>query len=337
MPFAEIVGHQKQLEVLGRSLEGNRLHHAYLFLGPDGVGKRAVALSLAAVIHCPFGDHDSCGRCETCLSIRDGNHPDVRVIKPEPGKREITIRQMRDLQRQLEFRSFSGKKKIAIIDPAHLMNVPAQNSLLKTLEDPPGDALLILISNSTASLLSTVLSRCLRLYFSFISVEETAGFLEGRKGIAPEKAKLLAALTGGSLGEALNCDENKLLDQRKRWIERFSSLSQGNHRGVMALAEEMAADRELSLQVVQWVEGWYRDILIHQMTGPEGEIRNTDMGEKIHEAASTHPFNHTLSVLSWIGRVKGELQRNYNRRLILENFLIKLVDRNPCGPGAVPT
>ena len=337
MPFAEIIGHQKQLEVLGRSLEGNRLHHAYLFLGPDGVGKRTVALSLADVIHCSFGDHDSCGRCETCLSIRDGNHPDVRVIKPEPGKREITIRQMRDLQRQLEFRSFSGKKKIAIIDPAHLMNIPAQNSLLKTLEDPPGDALLILISNNTASLLSTVLSRCLRLYFSFISVEETAGFLEGRKGIAPEKAKLLAALTGGSLGEALNCDEDELLDQRKRWIERFSSLSQGNHRGVMALAEEMAADRELSLQVVQWVEGWYRDILIHQMTGPEGEIRNTDMGEKIHEAASTHPFNHTLSVLSLIGRVKGELQRNYNRRLILENFLIKLVDRNPCGPGAVPT
>jgi len=337
MPFAEIVGHQKQLEVLGRNLAGNRLHHAYLFLGPDGVGKRTVALSLAAVLHCSFGDHDSCGRCETCLSIRDGNHPDVRVIKPGPGKREISIRQMRDLQRQLEFRSFSGKKKIAIIDPALLMNVHAQNSLLKTLEDPPGDALLILISNSTASLLSTVLSRCLRLYFSFIPVEETAGFLEGRKGIAPEKAKLLAALTGGSLGEALNCDENELLDQRKRWIERFSSLSQGNHRGAMALAEEMAADRELSLQVVQWVEGWYRDILIHQMTGPEGEIRNTDMGEKIREAASTLPFKHTLSVLSWIGRVKGELQRNYNRRLILENFLIKLVDRNPCGPGSVPT
>ncbi len=329
MPFAEIEGHQKQLGALIRSLEGNRLHHAYLFLGPDGVGKRKIAFSLAAAIHCPFRDRDSCGQCETCLSVRDGNHPDVRTIGPETGKREITIRQMRDLQRQLEFRSFSGKKKIAIIDPANIMNYHAQNSLLKTLEDPPGDALLILVANSTASLLTTVLSRCSRLCFTYISVGKVAEVLERRSGVTPEKARILAALTGGSLGEAMTCDATELLDQRKRWIERFSSLSLGDHRGVMALAEEMAGDRELSLQVVQWIEGWYRDILIHQMTGSEYEIRNIDMVESIREAASVHPLDHILSVLSLVGRVKRELQRNYNRRMILEDFLMNVATRNP--------
>lgn len=333
MPFSDIVGHQKQLEALKRSLAGDRLHHAYLFLGPEGVGKRTVAFSLAAAIHCPHRQHDSCGQCGTCLSIRDGNHPDVRALGPETGKREISIQQMRDLQRQLEFRPFSGKKKVAIIDPAHLMNYHAQNALLKTLEDPPGNTLLILIANSTGTLLSTLLSRCLRLYFTFMSVRQVADILVRHKGLPGEKAEVLAAFTGGSLGEALTCDARELLDQRRKWIGRFSSLSQGDYRGVMALAEEMAGDREKSLRFLRCIEGWYRDILIHQVTGPAGEIRNTDMVEKIHEVASLYSLDHTLSVLSRIARVIGKLQRNYNRRLVLEDFLIKVVDGVRPGPS----
>ena len=327
--FEELVGQQHVVKALMNYLAAERVHHAYLFVGPDGVGKRTVALSLALAIHCTQGDHDSCGQCENCSRIRDGNHPDVRVIVPEANKREITIQQMRDLQRLLEFRSFSGKKKVAIINPAHQMNYHAQNSLLKTLEDPPGDALIILVANSTGSLLSTVLSRCLRLYFTFLPAEEVAGFLVRQQGTPQDQATVLAMLTGGSLGEALACDAGELVDERNQWVERFSSLSRGDYRGVVSLAEEMARDREKALRFLQWIRGWYRDILIQQTTGSAGEMKNSDLVHKIRDAASKHSLNHTLSVLSQMGGVAGKLQRNYNRRLVLEDFFIRVVAGDP--------
>ena len=329
MAFSDILGHERQVEVLKRAMERNRLHHAYLFVGPDGVGKRTVALSLALAIHCTRGGQDSCGQCENCHRIRDGNHPDVRVIAPEANKREISIQQMRSLQRLLEFRSYSGRKKVAIIDPAHQMNYHAQNSLLKTLEDPPGDALIILVANSTGSLLSTVLSRCLRLYFALLPVGDVAGYLVRQQGTPQDQATVLAALTGGSLGEALACDAGELLDERNQWIERFSSLSRSDYRGLVALAEEMAKDREKALRSLQWVREWYRDILIQQTTGSAGEMKNSDLIHKIRDAASKQSLNHTLSVLSQMGGVAGKLQRNYNRRMILEDFFIRVVAGDP--------
>ena len=324
MVFSDIIGHQKQILTLKKALQGDRLHHAYLFLGPDGVGKKTVALSLAAALHCSLGAEDSCGRCDNCSRIGNGNHPDVRVIGPEAGKREITIPQMRNLQRMLGLRSFSGKKKVAIIDPARFMNYHAQNSLLKTLEDPPGDVLIVLIDHSTGNLLSTILSRCLRLYFPLLSVEQLARFLVDQRGLTEEEAAMVAAVTGGSLGEALSRDSKELLDQRRDWVERFSSLLQGDLRGAMGLAEEMARDREKAVRFILWIKEWYRDILIQQTGGAAAEVKNKDLMERVREGAPLFSMDHTLSVLSRIERVTGNLQRNYNRRLVLEDFFIFL-------------
>lgn len=327
--FSDILGHQKQILTLKKALQRDRLHHAYLFLGPDGVGKMTVALSLAAALHCSLGEGDSCGRCANCLRVSDGNHPDVRVIGPEAGKREITISQMRNLQRMLELRSFSGKKKVVIINPARFMNYYAQNSLLKTLEDPPGDVLIILIDHSTGNLLSTVLSRCLRLYFPLLSVEQVARFLVGQRGLTEEEAAVVAAVTGGSIGEALARDSKKLLDQRRDWVERLSSLLQGDLRGAMGLAEEMARDREKAVRFILWIKEWYRDILIHQTGGAAATVENKDRIDRVREVAPLFSMDHTLSVLSRIERVTGNLHRNYNRRLVLEDFFISLLVRVP--------
>jgi DNA polymerase-3 subunit delta' len=159
MGFAEIQGHSKQLEALRRSLKTGRLHHAYLLLGPEGVGKKTVALSLAKAIHCSETQDDFCGYCDPCMRIISGNHPDVRIIEPLPGKKEISIQQVREVEKELSYRSFSGGRKIAIIDPATLLNAPAQNALLKTLEEPPQDSLLVLIAVNAGPLLPTVGSR----------------------------------------------------------------------------------------------------------------------------------------------------------------------------------
>ncbi|MGH7829874.1 MAG: DNA polymerase III subunit delta' [Candidatus Binatia bacterium] len=325
MPFADIVGHEKQLETLRRGLERGRLHHAYLFLGPEGVGKKSVALSLAMAIHCADREYDFCGECQNCHRIRAGNHPDVRLIEPPAGKKEIGIPQIRELERELAFRAFSRGKKVAILDPADLMNYHAQNSLLKTLEEPPGDSLLILIAKSMGSLLPTLVSRCLRLSFGAPGLDAVTEVLARRKGIPMEEAKLLARLTMGSLGEALGCDTEELLNRRREWIERLDSLAPGDYSAVMALAEEVAGDREACLKFLRCMEGWYRDILLYQIGGWTEQIRNVDMEKTLRERSRSYRVEHTLSVLARAGAGAREIQRNFNRRLVLENILMKIV------------
>ncbi len=146
MGFDEIIGHRRPLESLRLALSSGRLHHAYLFVGPEGIGKRTLATALAQAVHCGDGAGDFCGSCVNCTRIADGNHPDVRIIEPLAGKKEISIQQVREFERELNYRSFTGKRKIVIVDPATLMNLASQNALLKTLEEPPQDSLIILIA-----------------------------------------------------------------------------------------------------------------------------------------------------------------------------------------------
>ncbi|MEE9144023.1 MAG: DNA polymerase III subunit delta' [Candidatus Binatia bacterium] len=325
MPFAEIAGHEKQLETLRWALEKNRLHHAYLFLGPEGVGKKTIALSLAMAIQCLDMVHDFCGECDNCMRIRSDNHPDVHLVEVSTGKKEISIQQVRELQRELKFRPFYGRKKIVILDPASLMNNSAQNALLKTLEEPSGDSLLILISTSAGGLLPTLLSRCLRISFPPLSVELVAKVLVSQKGVKQEEAEFLAAMTLGSLGKALSPEMDAVVEKRKVWVKQITSLTPGNYRGVLALAEELASVREGSLKFLEWVEGWYRDILIYFATGNSQGISNLDMAKYIEQQAALYSLERILFLLSQAVKATARIQRNFNRRMTLENFFAHVV------------
>lgn len=319
MPFSDIVGHRRQVENLRRALAKGRLHHAYLFLGPEGIGKRTVAVSLAMAIHCLEKTHDFCGSCTNCLRIRNGNHPDVRMVVPAPGKKEISIQQIRELESELNLRAFSGKKKLAIVDPASLMNLAAQNALLKTLEEPPGDSLLILISPSIGGLLPTVLSRCLRVTFGPLPIDEMTEYLTQKNNMQREEARLLSALTMGSLGRALTAEFTPA-EKRRAWIEKIASLERSDVRGWLSLAEELASDPEECIKFLDWVECWYRDVLIYTVTGSGREITNLDMLEEIKKAARLS-LEGLLSLLSQAARTKARLRHNINRRMALESFL----------------
>ncbi|MGH7774006.1 MAG: DNA polymerase III subunit delta' [Candidatus Binatia bacterium] len=325
MPFADIVGHGKQLETLIWGLEKDRLHHAYLFLGPEGVGKRTIALSLARAIHCQERVYDFCDECANCARVRTGKHPDVHLVAPLAGKKEISIQQVRELERELNFRPFSGRKKIALLDPASLMNFSAQNALLKTLEEPPSNSLLILLSTSTGGLLSTLLSRCLRLSFSSLPVEVVANFLASKKGMNRGDAEFLAAVTMGSLGKATSPNMESLMKRRKVWMKQICSLTRGDYRKGMTLAEELAGIREESLEFLEWVEGWYRDILIHCVTGSNRGICNLDMVKGVEQQAALYSLEHVLFVLAQAVMTAARIRRNVNRRMALENFFAKVV------------
>jgi len=325
MGFSEIIGQQKSLEILRSALGNGRLHHAYLFVGPEGVGKRTVALALARALHCDEAPNDFCGGCAACARIQNGNHPDVRVVEILAGKKEISIQQVREVEKELNFRSFSGKRKIAIIDPATWMNLSAQNALLKTLEEPPQDSLLILIAANAGGLLPTLRSRCLRLPFGPLARDAVAGFLITNKGIDKEEARFLAAVSMGSLGAALRLDKEEFLERRRSWAEKVSSLTSGNYRAASEAAEAIASNKEEARQFLEWAETWYRDLLIYAVTGSSAETVNVDLLAQIQSQSANGEVERLLSTFAQTARAAGRIQRNLNRRMVLESLFFNVV------------
>ena len=327
MGFAELIGHSKQLQSLRAALANQRLHHAYLFAGPEGVGKRTIALALAKAVHCAELTGDYCGRCVNCASIMASNHPDVRVVQTLPGKKEISIQQVREIERELRFRSFGGKRKIAIVDPAALMNAAAQNALLKTLEEPPENSLIILVTPNAGGLLPTLRSRCLRLSFGPLSRAQVVAFLQREQRIKAEDAEVLAAMSMGSIGVAANLDRHALFEKRRIWIGKLSALKVKDYQGAMAAAEALATSREEALEFLRWAESWYRDLLIHAVTRKADELVNLDMLPQIEYQSTGFSAKRALGALAWITEATSGIQRNLNRRMVLERFLLGVVER----------
>jgi DNA polymerase III subunit delta' len=221
--FADVHGQEEPIRMLRDAIAADRLHHALLFAGPRGVGKRATADALARFLFCEAPERgDSCGRCESCVRLSAGTHPDLHVVEPGGGERKtksIAIEQVRELQIALGRRPMIAPRRIAIVDDAESTTVPAQNALLKTLEEPPGRGLLVLVSENAAALTVTVRSRCQRVPFRPLAESVVSERLTTAFGVAPEAAPLLAAHADGSLGRALAIDATKL-GETKGELER---------------------------------------------------------------------------------------------------------------------
>jgi len=325
MGFSEIIGHKKQIDMLRQAWLSGRLHHAYLFVGPDGIGKKTLALALAQATHCTELDDDFCGGCGACRGIQSGNHADVRVVEPLSGKKEITIQQVRELEKELTLRSFSGRKKIAIIDPATLMNRPAQNALLKTLEEPPQDCILILIATNAGGLLPTVRSRVFALSFGALSRQIVTQFLVS-KGKSQQEAEFLAAMTMGSLGAASKIEKEKLIEKRQGWLDMLASLTPGNYRAALVSAEALAANRDETLMFLEWAGIWYRDLLTFRVTRASDEIVNQDMLLQIEQQSAHTQENLLFSLLAKTTEASRRIQRNVNRRMVIEDLFLEAVE-----------
>ena len=325
MGFKDIIGQQKQLTILATALANGRLHHAYLFVGPEGVGKHLVAVALAKALHCSEIENDFCGNCVNCRRIADANHPDVRVIEPLSGKKEISIQQIRELERELNYRSFTGKRKVVIIDPATLLNPSSQNALLKTLEEPPQDSLIVLIAPNGGGLLPTLRSRCLRLSFAPLTRNEIAGFLQSHHGVNRADAEFIAALGMGSIGAALALDKTELIEKRKIWTEMLGSLKTRDYHGAMVAAEALAASREEALSFLKWAESWYRDLLIYSVADDSDDLVNLDMRPQIERQSLQLGTDSALRVVAQSAGAAARIQRNLNRRMVLEKFLFGVI------------
>ena len=205
----EMVGHEWAVTLLRRGLASGRVSHAYLFCGLPQVGKTRLALKLAQAPNCTQPD-PPCGQCDSCKKIWEGTHTDVRLVAGEGAGGSIKIGQIRDLQREAVLRPYEGRRRVFVLERIDLASIEAANSLLKTLEEPPGHVVLALTAVHAEALPATVVSRCQRLDLRPVAQATLEAALAGR-GVPPEKARLLARLSGGRVGWALEASRDEAL------------------------------------------------------------------------------------------------------------------------------
>lgn len=320
MTFASIIGHVQQKEILRRALSNQRLAHAYLFEGPEGVGKRLMALALARALVCQTGE--GCGDCPSCRKIDHNNHPDLHLLDAEGAT--IKIDQVRQIQKELSLRPLESEYKICLIDGAEWLNPAAGNALLKTLEEPQGKALLILLSARPEALLDTIRSRCQRLPFQRLAQSRLAEILESRLELDEVQAKVLAALSEGSFKKALGSNRDLYLERRRELIRSLTALSAGSIFPLMDLAQELANDKEQLPEILEIFQAFFRDLLLLLHGRPETDLVNLDIREILHRQVGRETVSGLLRKLEALDEGRQHLARNVNRQLAMEVMLMRI-------------
>ena len=320
MTFTQIIGHDRQKDILRRAVSADRLAHAYLFEGAEGIGKRLMALALVRAVFCQ--NRTGCGECASCRKIDHNNHPDLHIF--EPDGQYIKIDQIRELQRELSFRPLEARKKVCLIDQAEKMNPSAANALLKTLEEPSDNTLIILLSSRPDAMLSTVRSRCQKLPFARLPQQKIEEALQDHRNLDPRDAHVLAALAEGSFLLALGRDQEFYLERRREIIKSITGLSQASILPLLELAKTMAAEKELIPDILEVLQSFYRDLLIFQQGHPEESLVNIDLMEKIRKISGREDTASLLRKLEAIQSGRKNLDRNVNAQLNLEVLLLHL-------------
>jgi DNA polymerase-3 subunit delta' len=318
--FADVRGHERPIAFLRRGWKSKRLAHAFVFTGPAGVGKLMVARALALGLHCETAPFEACGACNACRTIAAGTHPDVRVIAgPPKDKRDISIEQVRELQRELGFRSLSPHPKVGIVNDAHLLTLQAQNALLKTLEEPTGDSVLMLIAVQTSTLVATILSRCQRVRFSPLPDEDVVAILAGH-GRAPTEATALATYANGSPGRALELNPEFFGRRRRELLGTLAGLRGAGFKQLSDFAQTLVAEDKDPAAVLALIASWHRDSLRRAVLGPSAALQNADLAD----ALGTPQIGTSLRNLETTYATMRALRQNANRNLTLIQMLMRL-------------
>ena len=325
--FASLLGHEKPKALLREAVAKNKMGHAYLFRGPDGVGKKRTALTLAAYINCKSPlDGDSCGCCTTCRKYFSGNHPDLILVEPDGAA--IKIGQIRELKHQLTFPPLEAKVRVIVLEDIHTMRREAANSLLKTLEEPAPGNLLILTADLAGDVLPTILSRCQIISFGSLDHKDMARVLMQENDMEESLAFTLAAVAEGSLGRAKLLWQEGLLSLRQEVVEGLL-LGQQNPAETIAqvfrLSEKGAALKENTSELLALIRLWYRDLVLVAAGGPEASIANKDLALFLPAAAQLWSLRQLQQKLQRLDLAERQLLRNCNRTLVLETLFFDLI------------
>ena len=328
-----MIGHEWAVDLLAAHVAEGRERHAYLITGPQGVGRRTLALRFAQGLNClkPPAPGQPCRHCSACKKIELMQYPDLMVVEAEQEGDVLKIDQVRELQHSLSLAPYEARYRVALILRFEEAHTSAANAMLKTLEEPPPHVVVILTAKSVESLLPTIVSRCEVLRLRPLSIDETTKGLQTIRSVPPANADKLAHISGGRPGYAIRLYvQPRLLEQRQSWLEELVQLLASSRGERFAFAKGCIDNKEeLRSELQVWLTFW-RDTLIHA-SGITGSITNPDYSAQIKRLANEIGLNKAQFYVNAIENTMDRIDRNVNTRLALEVFLMDLPRINISG------
>ncbi|MFI5182859.1 MAG: ATP-binding protein [Vicinamibacteria bacterium] len=341
--FDDVLGHERIREPLGRALRNGRLPPALLLSGPEGIGKKTLALAVARAMLCDRGLGEVCGECTHCRRLARSLaalpawradaadktdepdrlnhrlHPDVVLVEAwrTATRTEIKVAQVRDLVGEVAARPFEGRARVFILDDAHAMNDQAANALLKSLEEPPASSHLILVTPSPQALLPTIRSRCQTLRMGPLPTAVVEKYLRERAGLDATEARLRAGLAEGSIGAAASFESGEYRELRDEMLALLESSGEGGTIERLESADRLA-ERDDPIQALTVLRALLRDVVVLRHGGAAGSLLNADVAGRLEPLSVGVVGERAHALAETAARTRVALRGNANKLLVMD-------------------
>jgi len=321
--FKDIIGHERIKEHLKKAIESNHVSHAYILTGESGMGRKSLANAFAMTLLCEKGMSEPCMQCHACKQVMSDNHPDlVYVTHEKPGSIGVD-----DIRKQLHdtimIRPYSSYYKLYIVDEAEKMTAQAQNALLKTIEEPPSYAVILLLTTNQESFLPTILSRCIQLKLKPLNDSVVKAYLMGSLGIGERKAEIYAAFARGNLGRAIYLASSE--DFQLMYKELLHMLKHLKEMDIIELLFYIKKMKDENLDIyscLDFMQVWYRDILMYKVTQDINLLVFREEYNTIKEMSTASAYEGIETILQAIDKARIRLEANVNMELAMELMLL---------------
>jgi len=332
---SSIVGHSGPKTFFARTIAERHLAHGYLFAGPEGVGKMTFGVALARYLLCK-GDKgdDACGECGSCRRVAGASHPDLHVIELDPTRQVIRVEELQaELLRPMWLKAYEGGWRVFIIDGAHTLRKETSNRLLKVLEEPPGDTLIVLVSDQPSRVLPTLVSRCARVNFAPLSPEEVRAELAARTDLAGQELETLARYSRGRLGYALDLSSNPFYLARGEFFEAFvHAPTQRNFEVAGALQTTCAKrtasksdERRALIAALAVISRFFADLLALQNGVEEASLFNVDRLDLVRSACECFSSEAVHDIIRRVQETAAQLRANIHTQTAVATLVTDIL------------
>lgn len=326
--FSDIIGQESIKKHLQTAIKLGNLSHAYIINGEDGSGRQTLASALAKAIQCEnlTEKTDACGICKSCKQAESHNHPDIKYITHE--KASISVNDIREqLNNDITIKPYSSEHKVYIIPDANKMTEQAQNALLKTIEEPPAYAIIILLTENADSLLPTIQSRCVTLTMNPLSKEEICNYLVNKLQMEPEQAQIATNYCQGNMGKAIRfASSSDFIDMKNQVLKLLKNADSMDVPSIMDTIKDFSAHKNNITDYLDLMLLWYRDVLMFKVTKDANLLLYSDEYSSISEHATKRNYEDIENIIAAIDKAKVRLKANVNFDVTIELMVLTMKD-----------